>query len=379
MTPGTWSSSRVRDRRRRHPGLIAAPDSGASGRRVSAARAQGASPTRAEWEALGTSAVLAVSDARALREGRAIVERELGRIDWACSRFRPDSELSRVNAHAGRPVQVDPLLMEALEVGMRAARLTDGDVDPTVGRALELGGYDRDWALLEPAPDPVWEGGPLRSVGVGRPVTRLLARVRPAWERVELDRTRNAVRLPPGAKLDLGATGKAWAADRASRAVHAATGAGVLVSLGGDISTHGDPPEGGWAIHVTDDHRAGASAPGQRIVIHGGGLATSSVAVRRWGHRGETMHHIIDPSTGVPARGLWRTVSVAAMDCTDANIVSTAALVRGGAAADWVRSLGVPSRLVSHDGEVLTLGGWPVDDPSPSQGPGATCLQRQAG
>ena len=75
--------------------------------------------------------------------------RELDAIDRACSRFRADSELSRVNGAGGRWVQVDPLLIEALELALRAAALTDGDVDPTIGRALELAGYDRDWRLLD--------------------------------------------------------------------------------------------------------------------------------------------------------------------------------------------------------------------------------------
>jgi FAD:protein FMN transferase len=190
---------------------------------------------------------------------------------------------------------------------------------------------------------------------------RVRATVRPGWKAIELDRPRNATRIPRGVKLDLGATAKAWAADRASRAVHDATGVGVLVSLGGDISTCGCAPEGGWSVHVTDDHRAGVSAPGQGIAIHGGGLATSSVAVRRWSHEGRAMHHIIDPSTGVPAGGPWRTVSVAAIDCTDANIASTAALLRGSSAPDWLLGLGVPARLVTHDGDVLTVGSWPAD------------------
>jgi FAD:protein FMN transferase len=308
-------------------------------------------PALATWQALGTSAVLSLADGRALPEACAIVERELERIDWACSRFRADSELSRLNARAGRVTSVDSLLREALELALRAARLTDGDVDPTVGVALELAGYDRDWALLDPAPPP--EPHP--------PAPRVRATVRRGWEGIELDRARGAVRLPPGVKLDLGATAKAWAADRASRAVHEAIGAGALVSLGGDISTCGPAPEGGWRIHVTDDHRAGASAPGQRITIQSGGLATSSVAVRRWSHQGRTMHHIIDPSSGVPARGPWRTVSVAAIDCADANIASTAALVRGDSALEWLGELGVPARLVSHDGSVLTVGSWPVE------------------
>ncbi|MGN6372746.1 MAG: FAD:protein FMN transferase [Solirubrobacteraceae bacterium] len=311
-------------------------------------------PGLASWEALGTTAVLVLADERVLACAREVVEQELARIDRACSRFRADSELCRLNAHAGEWVQVDPLLFEATELGVRAARITDGNVDPTLGFALELAGYDRDWRLLEP-PSTEEEG-----MGVCKP--RVRAAATPGWRAVRLDRARRAVRLPHGVKLDLGATAKAWAADRASRAVHDATGVGVLVSLGGDLSACGDAPLGGWRVHVTDDHRAPASAPGQRIAIQGGGLATSSVAVRRWRHEGHTMHHIIDPASGAPASGPWRTVSVAAVDCADANIASTAALVRGESALEWLDSLELPARLVRHDGTVATVGSWPTEE-----------------
>jgi thiamine biosynthesis lipoprotein len=172
-------------------------------------------------------------------------------------------------------------------------------------------------------------------------------------------RDRATLRIPVGVKLDLGATAKAWAADRSSRAVHDATGCGVLVSLGGDISTAGPSPAPGWRIHVTDDHRSAPDAPDQTISIAAGGIATSSTTVRRWRHDGRTMHHIIDPSTGGPVVDVWRTVSVAAIDCVDANIAATAAIVRGSRAPEWLAGLRLPARLVGRDGDVLTVGSWP--------------------
>jgi thiamine biosynthesis lipoprotein len=192
----------------------------------------------------------------------------------------------------------------------------------------------------------------------------VLASIRPGWKAIELDRERATLRIPSGVKLDLGATAKAWAADRASRAVHEATGCGVLVSLGGDISTAGACPERGWRIHVTDDHRSAPDAPGQTIAIASGGIATSSTTVRRWRHEGRTMHHIIDPSTGAPVEGAWRTVSVAAGDCADANIAATAAIVRGSRAPAWLTELGLPARLVASDGSVLTTESWPAEGES---------------
>jgi len=301
------------------------------------------------WHALGSSVVLRVTDPARLELARAAVERELDAVDRACSRFRADSEISRANARAGRATPASPLMIEALEQALRAAELTGGDVDPTVGKALELAGYDRDWRLLDPP-------------GRGREAPlALTARARPAWPQISLDRVSSTIRLPPGVKLDLGATAKAWAADRAAAAAALASGCGVLVSLGGDIATCGDAPAGGWTIRVTDDHRSDGAAPGQTVSIDSGGLATSSTAVRRWSHGGRTMHHIIDPGTGAPVRESWRTVSVAAACCTDANIAATAAIVRGRAAAEWLNGLGMPARLVERDGRVSIVGGWPAE------------------
>jgi FAD:protein FMN transferase len=134
----------------------------------------------------------------------------------------------------------------------------------------------------------------------------------------------------------------------------------VLVSLGGDIATAGIAPPQGWAIRVTDDHRSDPSAPGQTIAIRGGGLATSSTAVRRWSHAGHTMHHIIDPDTQLPAKTPWRTVSVAAADCAQANIAATAALLRAEAAPAWLHDLGLPARLQPWEGPAQTVGDWPA-------------------
>jgi thiamine biosynthesis lipoprotein ApbE len=307
---------------------------------------------QAGWQALGTSVVVRATAPEALAPARDAVERELAAIDLACSRFREDSQLVRCNRLAGRPVEVGGLLFEALELALDAARLTDGDVDPTVGRALELAGYDRDWSLLaEPRREP--------AATAGRPPT-LTLRVRSGWRTIELDASTRTVRIPAGISLDLGATAKAWAADRAAAAAHRASGAGVLVSLGGDIATAGDAPHDGWRVRVTDDHRSDPSAPGQTISIRTGGLATSSTAVRRWSHGGREMHHIIDPATGAPARSCWRTVSVAAADCAQANIATTASIVRSHDALAWLDGLGLPARLADHDGGVVRSGQWPA-------------------
>lgn len=311
----------------------------------------------ARWEALGSSVVLRVTRGERIAAARAAVQRELDAVERACSRFRADSELSRANAGRGRCIGVSELFAQALELALRAAELTDGDVDPTVGRALELAGYDRDWQQLardDGRPQPQPQPRPTADA----PIV-LTARVHAGWRTIALDRQRLTVRVPHGVTLDLGATAKAWAADRCADAAARAAGCGALVSLGGDIATAGPAPAGGWTIHVTDDHRSDCSAPGQTVSIRCGGLATSSTSVRRWRHRGQSMHHIVDPRTGAPVRARWRTVSVAAASCADANIAATAAIVRAGRAPDWLARAGLPARLVSHTGAVSAVAGWP--------------------
>jgi thiamine biosynthesis lipoprotein len=238
---------------------------------------------------------------------------------------------------------VGALLAEAVEVALRAARLTGGAVDPTVGPALVALGYDvtfTDIAVTGPPPE-LWPANGWRSVGWD-PALRLL-------------------RLPAETALDLGATAKALAADRAARSAAAAAGCGVLVNLGGDLSAAGRPPAGGWRIALADDH-AGPVGPGTPVVsVHGGGLATSGTTVRAWQRGGRRRHHIVDPATGDSAPEVWRTVSVTAADCVDANTASTASMVLGERAVRWLRDTGLPARLVRTDGTVVCLGGWPED------------------
>jgi thiamine biosynthesis lipoprotein len=304
-------------------------------------------PVSVTFPALGTTVRVLVTEPRAIPTARQAVEHELAEMDAAASRFRPDSDLARVNAARGRRVQVGPLLMSALAVALRAALLTEGDVDPTIGRALRISGYDRDFAEVAPV-------GPA-----------LGARSAPAtgWQAIEIDPAEGWVSVPSGVEIDLGATAKALVVDRAATAAHVAAAhvaadCGVLVSVGGDLAVCGPPPADGWAVRVTDDHRDDSEC-GQTITVVDGGLATSSTTVRRWSRGGRIVHHIVDPRTGEPAGGPWRTVSVTARSCVDANTASTAAIIRGASAPSWLNEVGLPARLVAEDGRVVTVGGWP--------------------
>jgi thiamine biosynthesis lipoprotein len=300
------------------------------------------------WNAIGTTVRIVVADATQLGSARAMLVDDLAALDAACSRFRADSELMRLEASAGKPTMVGPLLAGAIRAALRGAQLTQGDVDPTVGRAMEAIGYDRDFATV-PA-----QGGALR----------VTVRHVPQWRQIVLDEAASLLTVPAGVRLDLGATVKAWAADRSAERIARALACGVLVSLGGDIAVAGDVPPGGWSIRVQDvagDPSAPDDGPTSIIAIHHGGLATSSTSARRWQRGGDVMHHILDPRTGRPADGLWRTVSVAAGSALDANIASTAAIIRGLRSASWLARLGLPARLVTVDGNVTTVAGWPAE------------------
>ncbi len=303
---------------------------------------------RGRFEALGTYGELLL-DGRpdALGTAMRILRMELAAIDLACSRFRPDSELLAVNAAAGRTVAVSPLLAEAVRTALVAAEQTGGDVDPMLGHALVAAGYDADYAAL-PADGPAAHPEPPPA---------------DAWRQVELGD--GTLRIPPGTALDLGATAKALAVDRVATAIAADTGAGVLVNVGGDLAAAGPVPPAGWPVRLTDDTaREHVTRPGRTgpvVRMHGGGLATSSTAVRRWRRGGTAYHHVLDPRTGLPAEPVWRTVTVTAASCVDANTASTTAIVRGRRALDWLAALELPSRLVGADGTVHRVAGWPAD------------------
>jgi thiamine biosynthesis lipoprotein len=294
-----------------------------------------------QWTVWGTLARLVTTDPSSVVDAAEVVRVTLADVDEACSRFRPDSELRRACGAGGRTVQISPLLADLVRAGLRAAGDTDGDVDPTVGGALNGLGYDRDFDQI-----------------AGRRLAPNVA-VYPVgdWRRIRLQG--RELTVPIGMHVDLGATAKAWAADRCARQVAQICGVGVLVALGGDIATAGPAPEGGWRILVQD--RPGE--PHSTVTIPAGGaVATSSTISRQWHFGDQLMHHILDPRTGQPVRPVWRTASVAAFDCVRANTLSTAAMVRGHAAPGWLRQQGAPARLVAADGSVRVMGGWPEGD-----------------
>jgi FAD:protein FMN transferase len=305
----------------------------------------------AQWPVWGTIARIVVAEPSHLDAATDLVRAELAAVDEACSRFRTDSEVRDVFRAHGGPITVSVRLAELVRAALDAAVDTDGDVDPTLGLAMSALGYDRDFAAI------------ITGASAMHPNVTALATA--DWRSVRLDG--RELTVPPGVLLDLGATAKAWAADRCAAIMAERCGTGVLVALGGDIATAG-PNGGSWRVRVQD----GQHEPSCTISLPAGAaLATSSTIGRTWQAGSRRLHHILDPRTGQPAPRVWRTASVAAYTCVRANTLSTAALVRGARARRWLDTLGAPARLVAADGRVTTLGTWPAEEPFHSTGSAA--------
>ena len=299
----------------------------------------------ASWPVWGLEASIAVEDPGVASDAERLVRGVVAQIDDACSRFRPDSELMRLQPVLSAGAEASPLLAALVQSALDAAHWTDGDVDLTLGKDMESLGYDRDIARVR-------LGSPRAVAPLSLPQRRT-----PGWRQVDLEGQKLAV--PRNLRLDLGATAKAVAADRAASLVFEEMGCGILVSLGGDIATAGPEPEGGWQVLVQDL----PTDPKQQVTLGAGqAMATSSTQKRRWKHEGHDMHHILDPRFGLPAEPVWRSVTVAASTCLLANAYSTAGIVRGFAAVAWFEREGIAGRLVDRQGRTVATGCWPRED-----------------
>jgi thiamine biosynthesis lipoprotein len=302
---------------------------------------------RSVFRAVGTTCSAAVTaapgDARLARRALAAAQAEVAACEAALSRFDPSSDLSRLNAAAGAWTSVDPRLLEALGLAVRAREETSGRFDPTVLPALVAAGYDRSFEQLDARP------------------ARPLAQWR-AGAAIELDERAGRARLEPGSAVDLGGIGKGYAAARALDAMRDAWPMlpGALVDLGGDLALWGEPPERGpWRIAVTDPRRPGE--PAGTLLLRSGGVATSGRDVRRFGPNG-TLHHLIDPATGVPAEPGPLAVTVVAPDPARAEAYATALAIAGlaDAAAQVAAQPSISALYIPHDGEPVPLGAPPL-------------------
>ncbi|MGC4110719.1 MAG: FAD:protein FMN transferase [Nocardioides sp.] len=284
-----------------------------------------------------TTGRVVVTEPRALDAAVEIVRAGLDEVERACSRFRPDSELSGLTPGTRH---LSPMLADLVGTALDAAEASAGLVDPTVGGAMRGLGYDRSIELLPT------DGAPVR-----------LVQTVPGWRRVHLYGDR--LELPRDVVLDLGATAKARAADLTAQRAAGTIGVGVLVELGGDIATAGPAPRGGWQVLVRDTE----DDPSCQVTLAANSaVATSSTQRRTWRRGGVLIHHVVDPRTAAPAAPVWRSVTVAAPTCVEANTASTAAVVLGREAASWLSTRGLTARLVDQQQRVVRVGGWPTSE-----------------
>jgi len=271
------------------------------------------------------------------RADASAIETLFAEWDRQLSRFRPDSDLARLNAAAGAPHRVGDLLLHATTTAIAAAAATDGLFDPLLGRRMEGLGYDMTFDALPP--DAM--GGPLHA---WRP---------DEWRRIAVDQEHRMVTLPAGGGLDLGGIAKGMAVDAALARLVDCGLSFAAVNAGGDLAVHGEPPdERGWEIAIE------GCVPRQ-VSLRSGALATSSVERRRWQINGRPRHHLLDPRTGMPATTGVRSVSVGAATCQQAEVAAKAALLLGPAAgSEFLLWRGMSGLLVTDAGDALRIGAW---------------------
>ena len=257
--------------------------------------------------------------AGASRAERAAVERLFVERDRVFSRFRPGSELNRVNDTAGAPIRVSAAFAEMLRLALDARRESGGLVDPSLGAELEAAGYDRDFSVLED------DAAPLATVVRGAAAVRIDG---------------DSVLVARGLRLDLNGVVKGRTVDDAL-ALIAGTG---FVSAGGDLAARGEI--------VVALPRGGA------VRLLRGGLATSGRDRRRWLRGGRVQHHLIDPRTGRPSASPWEQVTVCGSTCLGADVAAKAAFLMGGGGPAWLDALGLPGRFVKPDGSVRANRSW---------------------
>jgi thiamine biosynthesis lipoprotein len=293
----------------------------------------------AVWSDWSCVVRLVVSDPAVLTPANIQLEAMMARVERASSRFVVDSELNWANVNGGRPVAVSRTLANLVEVALGEASRSSGAVDPTIGRDLVRLGYDRDIHLVSDSEDEVAPAnGP-----------------RPSWREVKLDQFAGLLTVPVGCSLDLGASAKACTADWAAADLAQRFDCDVLVEIGGDLAVSGRKRD--WQVVVAE--KAGVARHAQQVTLGRGGMATSTTTIRRWQRGDHEINHIVDPASGQPANGPWRTVTVAADSATHANTCSTAAIVLGDEALAFLHEQNVAARLIDRSGEVVTIGGWP--------------------
>lgn len=248
-----------------------------------------------EFPAMGTTVVAHVDDAEAFDATRRLFEA----VEQACSRFRPDSELSAINRRPSEDTNVSPMMHEVLTVADQARDLTNGLVDVGVGGAVHDWGYDRTIREVRDLPSfPPTPEAPSWSLSEGR------------------------LHRPAGVRLDLGGIAKGWTCDRAVD-----SGLARLVGAGGDIRSSN--PEA--SVEILDPW----GSPVATVALGRGALATSSVSRRRWKVAGRDAHHLIDPRTLRPSTSPILSASAITRYAWEAEAAAKAILLKGEHGLRW--------------------------------------------
>ncbi len=259
-------------------------------------------------------------------DGEALLQQVPGwveAIEAALSRFRPTSELSRLNARSGKWVSVSDTLLQAVVKARQAAQLTAGLYNPLVLEALLAAGYTRSFEEW----DQVADAGSAAQ----------FATLVPDWAGIDIKPKHSAIRLPPGAQIDLGGTGKGWTAEQIANRL--APHGPCLVDAGGDLVARGAPAgRPGWLVGVSEPGPASDDMPPvAAVAVTDVAVATSGIDFRRWTQGGQQRHHLIDPRTGQPAETDILAATVIHPDAALAEGYTKALILLGSTAGlEWI-------------------------------------------
>jgi thiamine biosynthesis lipoprotein len=294
---------------------------------------------------MGTTVSLLLPEARA-DDGKQAVQALFAEWEETLSRFHPDSELSRLNCSAGKPVAVSPLLYHVLQTALSAAEATDGAYDPSLLHQIADLGYDRTFDDLAASMDGAGDRPEHPAAAASRP------RPGGAWRQITLDREHGKVTLPEGVGVDFGGIAKGLAVDESLVRLKLIGIETAMVNAGGDLAVRGLPSQlDCWPVVVQGMDRAWV------IPLRNGAIATSGIARRHWSEDGIERHHLLDPHTGMPAAsGLWAVTAVAGA-CGQAEVAAKTAFIRGpGAGRTFLELHGLAGLLVRCDGTWIVAG-----------------------
>ncbi|MGK2949866.1 MAG: FAD:protein FMN transferase [Acidimicrobiales bacterium] len=269
---------------------------------------------------------------------------EVERFEDLWSRFRPGSELERINAQPGRWASASSDTLELLEAAAAARRRTAGAFDPLLGDALARAGYDRSFEAV----DRRRAGLASAALGARRSTGAELD--------LDVDRPGGAARIPVGTRLDLGGIAKGWTADRLVAGLLERGAHGACVNLGGDVAVGGRAPHpDGWSIEV--GHQSAAPGPTRVAVLYHGGVATSTTLRRAWhGPEGDARHHLLDPRTGRSCAGSLVEATVVADSAAEAEVLTKVAFADPSRLGRLLESGGAGAVLTTGDGTTTEVG-----------------------